>query len=103
MEQQNNSILKSIFEIREQQVLCEMSDEEIKVRKELEQTKNDEKFENIIKEVKDKELQNKLKEAFDEVTFDIMKLACCDIDRYYSQGFANAINIVIECINMKNG
>lgn len=101
--EENNSILKSIFEIREQQVLCEMSDEEIKVKEELKKTKNEEKFENTIKEIKDEKLQEKLKQIFDDVTLDIMKLACCDIDRYYAQGFSDAINIIIESISMKKG
>ena len=103
MADETNSILKSIFEIREQQVLSKMSDEEIKVRKELEKTKNDEKFEDLIKEIKDERLQEKLRNGFDDVSLDIMKLSCCDIDRYYRQGFADAINIVIECMNMKKG
>lgn len=92
------SLLDEIFYEREQEVLCEVTDEEKEVIEKVKKTGNAEKLDMLLEQVKDEELSENLSKAIDFVLDDVSMQLSSNLKKYYQTGFKDAVKLMKECL-----
>lgn len=93
------NILREIFLEREQNFLCELSDEEKKAKREIKRIGNEEKLRELINQINNQYLKKRILKYLDLSFEDISKYECVSLEKYYVQGFKDGSTLVIKCIS----
>lgn len=88
----DDDILKKWFSIREQELFCILTDEDMKYR-----VCFDELSENILKNIP-KQNQNYIKEQLEKLDNNFMNHLCYWNEKYYRNGFVDGIQLMSGCM-----
>ena len=92
------TILESIYLDREQSKLAERSQYEKEVYYTVKKVGNEEKLRNLISKIYNKRLRTKINNLLELTLEDNLKIESATLDKYYKQGFKDAVNLLIECL-----
>jgi len=96
-EQCKSSILEELFYEREMEKLCELNEEEKKVRNEVRVRENEHNLDVTLESIEDKEFAEKLSKEIDFVIDDILYQMGVTLKKYYIEGFKDGIKVMKEC------
>ena len=60
---------------------------------------NEDKLRELIEQVKEDRLRNKIEEMLDYALEDVSKRYCASLEKYYKQGFKDGVNLIVECVS----
>lgn len=93
-----SNILEEFFLDREQEVLSKLTEEERSIMDEITKINNEKKLKELINQVEDKNLRERIDKLYEYAVEDVFKLNSVNLEKYYMQGFKDGVNLILECV-----